>query len=68
MVFDHIRGDGLSFRNFSKKEGGGGRGGEGCDIKSEYKQKPCDLCQTYTELDALLHKAHSKVLLLHPFL
>ena len=32
MVFDHIRGDGLSFRNFSKKGGGGGGGG---DIKSE---------------------------------
>ena len=29
MVFDHIRGDGLSFRNFSKKGGGGGGGGGG---------------------------------------
>ena len=33
------------------------------DIKSECQQNPCYLFQIYIKLDALLHKAHSKMLL-----
>ena len=34
-----------------------------CDNSSEGYQKPCHLCQTYSKLDAMLHKIHSKMLL-----
>ena len=27
-----------------------------CDIKSEYQQKPCHLCQTFIKFHPLLHK------------
>ena len=34
-----------------------------CDIKSEYKQKQCQLRQTFSKFDSLLYKTHSKVLM-----
>ena len=30
-----------------------------CDIKSEYQQKQCHPCQTFSEFNALLHKTHN---------
>ena len=34
-----------------------------CDIKLECYQTPCHLCQTCGKVEAFLHEAHSKVLL-----
>ena len=57
----------------SKKKKGGGGGYCGvpvcplcicvCNIKSKYKQKPCDTCQSFSKFNALSHKTHNKVLL-----
>ena len=34
-----------------------------CDFESEHQQKPCHSCQIFSKFDDLLHKLHSKVLL-----
>ena len=33
------------------------------DIKLQYWQKPCHLCQTFSKVEPLMHITHSKVLL-----